>query len=175
MNQSQKFHVTGCNIVFITVQGLNKCHVAPYTDIEFQLTKHKTLGLLLPTLTDVMISIQLIMIPPALKGLSEHLLHYHWTPCLTEHSIFKCQKYTFTIQVLFNDENWVHIPIRTLNKCPITYGLKFYEAPGLKIDGIFKDTLMINLFNMHLHDKSSQEIIVFPKKARVSIFQRRVT
>ena len=74
--------------------------------------------------------------------------------------------------VLFNDENCVHIPIRKLYKCPITYGLKFYEAPGLKINGIFKDTLMITWFNTHLHDKSSQEIIAFPNKARVSIFQR---
>ena len=31
---------------------------------------------------------------------------------------------------------------------------------------------MINWFNTHMHDKSSQEIIAFPNKARVSIFQR---
>ena len=30
------------NIEFITVHGLNKGHIAPYTDIEFQLTKYQT-------------------------------------------------------------------------------------------------------------------------------------
>ena len=58
---------------------------------------------------------------------------------------------------------------------PYHIRVEICEAPGLKIDGIFKDTLIINLFNMHLHDKSSQEIIVFAKKARVSIFQRHIT
>ena len=30
------------NIGFITVHGLNEGHIAPYTDIEFQLTKYQT-------------------------------------------------------------------------------------------------------------------------------------
>ena len=30
------------NIGFITVHGLNEGHIAPYTDIEFQLTKCQT-------------------------------------------------------------------------------------------------------------------------------------
>ena len=30
------------NIEFITVHGLNEGHIAPYTDIEFQLTKYQT-------------------------------------------------------------------------------------------------------------------------------------
>ena len=30
------------NIAFITVHGLNEGHIAPYTDIEFQLTKYQT-------------------------------------------------------------------------------------------------------------------------------------
>ena len=30
------------NIVFITVHGLNEGHIAPYTDIEFRLTKYQT-------------------------------------------------------------------------------------------------------------------------------------
>ena len=30
------------NIGFITVHGLNEGHIAPHTDIEFQLTKYQT-------------------------------------------------------------------------------------------------------------------------------------
>ena len=30
------------NIGFITVHGLNEGHIAPYTDINFQLTKYQT-------------------------------------------------------------------------------------------------------------------------------------
>ena len=30
------------NIGFITVHGLKEGHIAPYTDIEFQLTKYQT-------------------------------------------------------------------------------------------------------------------------------------
>ena len=30
------------NIGFITAHGLNEGHIAPYTDIEFQLTKYQT-------------------------------------------------------------------------------------------------------------------------------------
>ena len=30
------------NIGFITVHGLNEGHIAPYTDIEFRLTKYQT-------------------------------------------------------------------------------------------------------------------------------------
>ena len=30
------------NIGFITMHGLNEGHIAPYTDIEFQLTKYQT-------------------------------------------------------------------------------------------------------------------------------------
>ena len=30
------------NIGFITVHGLNEGHIAPYTDIEFQMTKYQT-------------------------------------------------------------------------------------------------------------------------------------
>ena len=30
------------NIGFITVHGLNEGHIAPYTDIEFQLTKYQS-------------------------------------------------------------------------------------------------------------------------------------
>ena len=42
MDESTSKWVSNTCIGFITVHGLNEGHIAPYTDIEFQLTKYQT-------------------------------------------------------------------------------------------------------------------------------------
>ena len=73
--------------------------------------------------------------------------------------------------VLHNSDDCVHLPLRRLNKCPISYTLKFDGPTDFTLEGVLGRTLSIIWKNMHLHDKYSREIIQFLKRINVPLIQ----
>ena len=74
--------------------------------------------------------------------------------------------------ILYNEDNCIHLPLRKLQKCPLSYTLKI-DQPGVsECCGLFKPVIRLIWNNTHLHDTFSQEILVFPKVIRIPWTQR---
>ena len=74
--------------------------------------------------------------------------------------------------VIYNDNNCIHLPLRKLQKCPLSYVLHLDQPETSGCNGLFKPMVRMIWKNTHLHDKFSQETLVFPQYIRVPLAQR---